>query len=77
MKNLSIPASLRRFSSLIESVEDDRKNQNGWWVYLKNGYICTSSETHQIHEDTLSVCASILTSEIAPCQCSDCLAVSR
>lgn len=64
-----LPKTLRKWAHLIEDVEDDRGSQNGWWVYLKNGFINPPSETHQIHETTLAECARQL-AEVAPCACA-------
>ena len=67
-----IPASLKRFAKFIQSVDDERSVQNGWWVNLKNGYIDTESGCHAIHEDTLKACAGRLVDFVEPCDCEDC-----
>ncbi len=45
-------------SSAIESVEcDPYDGSNGggsYWVYLHDGYICTATDCHTLHEDTLA-----------------------
>ena len=45
---MTIPGNLRRFAAKIEDVEDARASQNGWWIYLKQGWI-HQHDTHQIH----------------------------
>lgn len=67
---MKIPGTLRRFARKIESVEDARASANGWWVYLKPGWICDG--THQIHEDTLTDCAGKF-DFVAACDCAECL----
>jgi hypothetical protein len=69
---MQVPATLKKFAHMIDEVEDDRGNQNGWWVHLKNGWINTFSETHMIHEDTLAECAVQLAQDVEPCVCRDC-----
>ncbi len=71
---MTIPATLAKWADVIVEVEDDRGTQNGWWIYLKAGWINPYSETHCVHEDTLKACASQLV-DIQPCECTDCLAL--
>jgi hypothetical protein len=71
-KIMPIPSTLKRYADKIQCVDDDRNNQNGWWVHLKNGWINPQSETHMIHEDTLKQCLAQLR-EVEPCQCEDCI----
>ncbi len=67
-----LPKTLQPLADRIDEVEDDRANQNGWWVYLKLGWQDRYNPTcHQIHEDTLKECASIVRDAI-PCNCADC-----
>lgn len=66
----AIPSRLRRFRLKIETIEDARANQNGWWVYLKPGWI-SDEGTHQIHEDTLTACAGKF-DFVTPCNCEEC-----
>lgn len=56
-KKLNLPKSLQRFASKITDVSDERGSGDGYWVYLKKGWINTLSETHCIHEDTITDCA--------------------
>ncbi len=43
----------------ISSVDDERQNGDGWWIYLKAGYadfeFDPQSPTTQIHEQNLTV----------------------
>ncbi len=72
-----IPGTLRRVAFKIEEVEDDRGNQNGWWVYLKRGWKVRGLDIlHSIHEDSLRDC--LLETRMAErCECSDCRQVAR
>lgn len=70
--NMKIPATLKRYADMIDSIDDERAVQNGYWVNLRNGYIDAESGCHAIHEDTLVACASRLRWYVKPCQCEDC-----
>jgi hypothetical protein len=72
-RELRIPVTLRRFASKIEDIEDARAVDNGWWVYLKPGWIW-QGETHQIHEDTLKDCAEAF-DFVERCGCEECKGV--
>jgi hypothetical protein len=55
---VKIPA---KYADRIEEIEDDREEDNGWWIYLKDGWVCeTSSSCHTIHEDTITQCLKCL-----------------
>lgn len=60
---------------LVEAVEDDRRNDNGWWCYLKPGWINTLTDTHCVHEDTVRECLDQLANHCEPCKCGDCEAL--
>lgn len=47
-----MPRIAKKYEHMVEEVEDDRINNNGWWIYLKDGYITTTTDCHTIHEDT-------------------------
>ena len=53
----------------VESV--DYEGEDGWWVYLKNGFICEDSETHAVHEWTLKDLRRSFGS-VRVCECQDC-----
>lgn len=72
---MTIPKTLLRFASKIESIDDERAVQNGYWVNLKAGWIDDESGCHAIHEDTLAACA-LRFSFVKPCQCEDCRAIA-
>jgi hypothetical protein len=57
---VSLPKSLRKFASIIESVSDERGSDEGYWVYLKPGLWSPMDETHCIHENTLAECVYAL-----------------
>lgn len=68
---MKTPATLKRYASKIQSIDDERGTQNGYWVNLKNGWIDAESGCHAIHEDTLAACATRF-EFVEPCVCSDC-----
>ena len=72
MNKQDLPASLRKWHAIIDDVSDERSNGDGYWVYLKSGYINTSQDVHLVHEDTLRECAEYLRHDVKPCNCSDC-----
>lgn len=68
---MTIPATLRRYADKIQSIDDERSVQNGYWVNLNAGWIDTESGCHCIHEDTLYACATRF-HFVKPCACEDC-----
>ena len=56
---------------LVEEVEDDRHNDNGYWCYLMPGWINYMHEVHHVHEDTVAECLSILKC-VEACSCDEC-----
>lgn len=67
-----LPATLRPLAKRITDFEDDRINQNGYWVHLSAGWFSDYNETHIIHEDTLAFCASLVR-DARPCSCDECI----
>jgi hypothetical protein len=61
-----------RAHRLVEQVEDDRHNDNGYWCYLKPGFVCELTDTHCVHEDTVSECLRVLRDMVVPCDCPEC-----
>jgi len=57
-----LPATLRRYAAIIESVSDERDNADGFWCYLIPGHIEPLGGTTAVHEDTLGQCAATLSS---------------
>lgn len=53
----TLPKCLRKHADKINDISDERNDDDGYWVYLKNGWFNEFSETHMIHEDTPSECA--------------------
>jgi hypothetical protein len=68
---VQLPATLKRYEHLIDDFEDDRGNQNGYWVYLKYGWRTIDDVVHQIHEMTLRECALQLQC-VTECDCREC-----
>lgn len=55
---MKVPA---KYLERVAEVEDDRENENGWWIHLNDGWVCdTSAAPHTIHEDTFSECLKCL-----------------
>lgn len=49
----SLVAALAAKQQYIESVDDERDTGDGYWVYLRPGYVFDSSTTF-IHESTVA-----------------------
>lgn len=45
---------------LVESYSDERGDGEGFWIYLKEGYVSPSTDTGTIHEDTISAAVTEL-----------------
>jgi len=72
MNVASLPKTIAAYADIIDDVSDERLNDDGWWIYLKNGYRHSWMETHVVHEDTLKECAIQLKRDIIPCDCVFC-----
>jgi len=60
----------KKFLHMVTEIEDDRGENNGWWIYLKDGYRCDiSAAPHTIHENTVKECIAQLR-ETIPCFCN-------
>lgn len=44
----------------VQLVSDERRMGDGFWIYLKTGWICASTECGTIHEDSPSKCLKVL-----------------
>jgi len=42
-----------KYPDIIEEIEDDRDHDNGYWVYLTDGWFSPDMESRTIHEDTV------------------------
>lgn len=73
MQKQDLPASIRTWHGIIDEVSDERSNGDGYWIYLKPGWIDTMFEVHMVHEDTLAECADQLRNSVEPCTCRDCV----
>ncbi len=67
-----MPKTLQPWADRISEYEDDRANQNGHWVHLKDGWINLFSETHMIHEDTVKECVEQMRHWVKRCLCEQC-----
>ncbi len=71
----------RRYPNIISHITDETKQGgsnecfprqgDGYWIYLKPGYICESLECHFVHEWTVKDCLEAFKS-VKPCHCNDC-----
>lgn len=70
-----IPNQLKPYAHLIRDV--DRDGDGAWNVGLKNGFICSTSETHAVFELELDTVVSIFKDgEVVKCDCKECVHVS-
>jgi len=69
-----LPISIIKLASdpRVDEILDERDDDNGYWVYLKPGFINTYSETHCIHEWTAADVLSQARTSIEPCDCESC-----
>jgi hypothetical protein len=58
-KPMRTPASIRRHP-LVRDISDERANGDGFWIYLKNGWVCSNSECNAVSEDTLEEAVACL-----------------
>lgn len=49
-----------KYLAAIEDLSDERNNDDGWWIYLKEPFFNTVLECRTIHEQKLSSCISQL-----------------
>ena len=52
----------------IIEIEDDRYNENGWWIHLKDGWWNHLTQCHSIHEDTVVDCLAQFRMFVKPCK---------
>ena len=62
---------LDKHPNKVSEVDDESASGDGYWVYLKPGWICSSSETHCVHEWNMRDLLSAFR-DVAPCDCEDC-----
>lgn len=65
---MKLPKCLKRYAHLIAEVSDERRGDDGYWVYLIPGYWSPDDETHCIHEDNPTECARVMKG-VEPCPC--------
>ena len=81
MRNEVIPKTIQKWiekhPDLVESAHMENDEFDGYsnpcsiWLYLKPGYICTMTETHQVHEATVKDFLSSA-GTIEKCECDEC-----
>jgi len=62
-----LPPSIRKYAFIIADMD---RTPEGWCFGLVTGYICTSSETHQVMESSLRECLGAFL-DVEPCHCAD------
>ena len=76
MPKTTIPASLNRWSKMIDEIEDYRDQGpggDGYWVHLVPGFIQSDQKVHSFHEDNITQCADVFKSGlVTPCACAEC-----
>lgn len=66
-----IPKQLKPYTHLTSDIFRDQ--DGAWNVGLKKGWICYTSETHQVFELELATVVSIFKAkEIVKCDCKEC-----
>lgn len=50
----------------VDSVSDERDNGDGWFIYLKEGWINYELECGIIHEQTITECIKVFNSCVIP-----------
>lgn len=66
---------LATYPHLVEEIFQERGDATGkasWWVYLKPGLVCTATETHSLHEDSIREIEALLRRSITECDCGRC-----
>lgn len=58
--NKGMKRLLEKYSDIIESIHREWNYGADYWIYLKKGYICPSTECGTIHEYTLKDCEDML-----------------
>lgn len=71
--DMSLPKGLQKLldDPRVQSIEDERNEDNGYWVYLVNGWFNPYLETHCIHEDTVKAVLDQM-KDIEKCHCEWC-----
>ena len=44
----------------VRSISDERSREDGFWIYLHDGWVCRSSDGNAISEDTIGEAARCL-----------------
>ena len=64
-----------RYPDKIEEVSDEDQMGNGYWLYLKPGWIRDScDEVHSVHEWNMRDLA-VAMRRVAPCDCNECQSI--
>ncbi len=48
-----------KYPEIIADLIDETGEDNGYWIYLKSGYVCPEMECGIIHERTIRECAKL------------------
>lgn len=65
---------LERFKDVLadDPVDDETEYGDGYWFYLRPGFINNTDGIHFVHEYTIAACYGRLSTAIKPCDCKDC-----
>lgn len=55
----------------VDIISDERIMDDGFWVYLKNGFYGYEEGSHIIHEATPEECLELM-DDVRPCKCDEC-----
>lgn len=62
--NNNLPTGMNKlidkYKDIIESVHREYNDGVDYWIYLKDGFICSDTECGTIHEYNIKDCASAL-----------------
>lgn len=66
----------KRLGKWATRVDDAEKDEDGVWIYLKDGWQDSTNPTcHTIHEDTWKDAIAVLKAT-EPCSCKGCIALA-
>lgn len=68
---MSKHTQLNRIAKDPRVAEVSDEGIDGYWIYLKTGFICDESETHAVHEYTVKDLVRSFKS-VRVCACQDC-----
>lgn len=71
----ALPKSFERYRHLLVTFSDERKLDQGYWLYLRSG-LCWDSEVHFVHENTVAECIEAMKNVYA-CYCNECISLRQ